>query len=71
MASITSCCPPLRLSAVYTYRREKYPQTCSSNPANPFDTFLTTRVDTGRDGVAGTADDSTFQFYNRTSDART
>ena len=60
--------PAVRLSAVYTYRREKYPQA-SSNPANPFDTFLTTRVDTGRDGVAGTADDSTFQFYNRNSTA--
>ena len=31
-----------------------------------YDTFLTTRADTGRDGVAGTADDTTFQFYNRT-----
>jgi hypothetical protein len=60
--------PALRLSVVYTYRRDKNPQA-SSNPANPYDTFLTTRVDTGRDGVAGTADDSTFQFYNRTSTA--
>jgi hypothetical protein len=60
--------PSVRLSAVYTYRREKYPQA-QSNPANPFDTFLTTRVDTGRDGVAGTDDDGTFQFYNRNSAA--
>jgi hypothetical protein len=60
--------PAVRLSAVYTYRREKYPQA-QANPANPFDTFLTTRVDTGRDGVAGTGDDSTFQFYNRTNPA--
>ena len=30
--------PAVRLSAVYTYRREKYPQA-SSNPANPFDTL--------------------------------
>ena len=60
--------PALRLSAVYTHRREKNPQA-TSNPANPYDTFLTTRPDLGRDGVAGTADDSTFQFYNRTSTA--
>ncbi len=60
--------PAVRLSAVYTYRREQYPQA-TANPANPFDTFLTTRVDTGRDGVAGTADDSTFEFYNRNSPA--
>ena len=41
----------------------------TSNPANPYDTFLTTRPDNGRDGIAGTADDGTFQFYNRTSTA--
>jgi len=41
----------------------------TSNPAAPYDTFLTTRPDTGRDGVANTSDDSTFQFYNRTSTA--
>ena len=58
--------PSLRLSAIYTHRLERNPQA-TSNPANPYDTFLTTRVDTGRDGVAGTADDSTFQFYNRNS----
>jgi hypothetical protein len=60
--------PSVRLSTVFTYRREKYPQA-TANPANPFDTFLTTRADSGRDGVAGTADDSTFQFYNRNSPA--
>lgn len=58
----------VRLSVVYTYRREKYPQA-TANPANPFDTFLTTRADAGRDGVAGTADDGTFSFYNRNSAA--
>jgi Carboxypeptidase regulatory-like domain/TonB-dependent Receptor Plug Domain len=58
----------VRFSAVYTYRREKYPQA-TANPANPFDTFLTTRPDAGRDGVTGTADDGTFQFYNRNSAA--
>src|SRR5687767_12186206 len=56
--------PNLRLSVVGTYRTEK-DQTATSNPANPYDTFLTTRADTGRDGVAGTADDGTFQFYDR------
>ena len=60
--------PALRLNVVYTYRREKNPQA-SSNPANPYDTFLTTRPDDGRDGIAGTADDGTFQYYNRTSTA--
>lgn len=60
--------PALRLSVVYTYRREKDLQA-TSNPANPYDSFLTTRPDNGRDGVAGTADDGSFQFYNRTSTA--
>ncbi|MDO8680951.1 MAG: TonB-dependent receptor [Acidobacteriota bacterium] len=58
--------PALRLSVNYSYRREKDPQA-TSNPANPFESTLTTRADNGRDGVAGTADDSTFQFYNRVS----
>jgi hypothetical protein len=56
--------PSLRLSAVLTYRREDAPMA-TYNPLSPFDTTLTTRADTGRDGVAGTADDSTFQFYDR------
>ncbi|HET9703630.1 MAG TPA: TonB-dependent receptor [Vicinamibacterales bacterium] len=56
--------PALRLSVVYTHRLERNPQA-TSNPANPYDTFLTTRSDAGRDGVAGTADDGTFQFYDR------
>lgn len=60
--------PALRLSVVATHRVERNPQA-TSNPANPYDTFLTTRTDNGRDGVAGTADDSTFQFFNRTSTA--
>jgi hypothetical protein len=58
--------PSLRLSAIFTHRLERNPQA-TSNPANPYDTFLTTRADAGRDGIAGTADDGTFQFYNRTS----
>ena len=60
--------PALRLSVNYTHRSERNPQA-TSNPANPYDLFLTTRPDNGRDGVAGTADDGTFQFYNRTSTA--
>ena len=60
--------PALRLSAIYTHRLERNPQA-TSNPANPYDTFLTSRPDAGRDGVIGTADDGTFQFYNRTSTA--
>jgi hypothetical protein len=58
--------PGMRLSLTYTYRREKNPQA-TSNPANPFATTLTTRADSGPDGVANTADDSTFQFYDRLS----
>jgi hypothetical protein len=58
--------PALRLSIIGTHRVERNPQA-TSNPANPYDTFLTTRPDNGRDGVAGTADDTTFQFFNRTS----
>lgn len=56
--------PSVRLSAVYTYRREDQPQA-TYNPLFPFDTTLTTRADTGRDGVAGTADDGSFQFFDR------
>jgi hypothetical protein len=57
--------PSLRLSVIGTHRLER-DVLATSNPLNPYDTFLTTRPDTGRDGVAGTADDGTFQFYNRT-----
>ena len=60
--------PSLRLSVIGTHRVERN-REATSNPANPYDTFLTTRADTGRDGIPGTADDSTFQFYNRTSTA--
>jgi hypothetical protein len=58
--------PAVRLAAVFTYRREDNPQA-TYNPTNPFATTLTSRPDAGRDGVAGTADDGTFQFYNRLS----
>jgi hypothetical protein len=57
--------PNLRLSVIGTHRVER-DALATSNPAKPYDTFLTTRADTGRDGIANTADDGTFQFYNRT-----
>jgi hypothetical protein len=60
--------PALRLSAMYTHRRERYPQA-TSDPARPYATTLSTRADAGRDGVAGTADDGTFQFFDRRSAA--
>ncbi len=60
--------PALRLSTVYTYRREKYPQA-TADPANPYASVLSTRADSGPDGVAGTADDGTFEFYDRLSSA--
>ncbi len=60
--------PSLRLSAVFTYRREKNPQA-TSDPANPYNTFLSTRPDDGPDGVAGTPDDTTISFYDRPSAA--
>lgn len=56
--------PGLRLSIIGTHRTEADIQA-TSNPLLPYDTFLTTRPDTGRDGVVS-ADDGTFQFYNRT-----
>jgi hypothetical protein len=57
-----------KLSAVYTYRREKNLQA-SANPDNPYATTLTTAVDPGIDGVVGTSDDGTYGFYQRLSAA--
>jgi len=57
-----------KLSAVYTYRREKNLQA-SANPDNPYATTPTTAVDPGIDGVVGTADDSTYNFFQRISAA--
>jgi hypothetical protein len=56
----------LKVSAVYSYRRERFQQG-TLNASGAFATTLTTRADTGPDGVAGTADDSTYQFYDRTT----
>jgi len=58
----------LKISAIYTYRREKNTQA-SINPDNPYATTLTEAVDPGFDGVVGTSDDSTYGFYARTSAA--
>ena len=60
--------PNTKLSAVFTYRREKNLQV-SMNPDNPYATTLTSAVDPGRDGMVGTADDGTYGFYARTSAA--
>lgn len=58
----------LKLSVVYSYRREKNTQA-SANPDNPYATTLTTAVDPGLDGFVGTADDGTYGFYQRLSAA--
>jgi hypothetical protein len=59
----------VKLSAVYTYRREKNLQA-SRNPAdNVYATTPTSAVDPGIDGVVGTADDGTYNFYQRLSAA--
>jgi Carboxypeptidase regulatory-like domain/TonB-dependent Receptor Plug Domain len=60
--------PNTKLSAVYTYRQEKNLQA-SLNPDNPYASTLTSAVDPGPDGVVGTADDSTYGYYARTSPA--
>lgn len=57
-----------KLSTAFTYRREKNLQT-SMNPDTPYATTLTTAVDPGPDGFTGTADDSTYGFYQRISAA--
>ena len=58
----------MKLSAVFTYRREKNLQA-SKNPDNVYDSALTSAVDPGPDGVVGTPDDSTYGFYQRISPA--
>jgi hypothetical protein len=58
--------PNLRVSAAFTYRREKNLQA-SANPANPYASTTTAAVDPGPDGFVGTADDSTYQYFQRLS----
>jgi hypothetical protein len=58
--------PNLRLSAVFTWRTERY-QTANLNTAAPLNTWVqVTRPDPGPDGLTGTADDSTYSYYDRT-----
>jgi hypothetical protein len=58
--------PSLKVSAVYTYRGERYPQAYI-NGASPFNSWvLKSGVDPGPDGVVGTADDGTYSYYDRT-----
>lgn len=57
-----------KVSAVYTYRREKNTQA-SFNPDNPYATTLTEAIDPGLDGAVGTSDDSTYGYYARLSPA--
>ena len=56
----------LKLSTVFTYRREQNLQA-SMNPDSPYATTLTTAVDPGPDGFTGTRDDSTYGFFQRIS----
>ena len=57
-----------KLSAAYTYRREKNLQA-SANPDNPYATTPTSAIDPGIDGVIGTSDDGTYSFFQRISAA--
>ena len=57
-----------KMSAAYTYRRERYLQA-SANPDNPYATTPTTAIEPGIDGVIGTGDDGTYSFFQRISPA--
>ncbi len=58
--------PNLRLSAVFSWRSERY-QQASLNTAAPLNTWvLVSRADPGPDGLTGTADDGTYNYYDRT-----
>ena len=58
--------PSLRLSAVYTWRSERY-QTANLNTVAPLDTWVpVTRFDPGPDGLPSTSDDGTYSYYDRT-----
>jgi hypothetical protein len=59
----------VKLSAVYTYRRERNLQATRNPADNVYATTPTTAVDPGIDGVVGTADDGTYQFFQRISAA--
>jgi hypothetical protein len=57
-----------KMSAAYTYRRERYLQA-SANPDNPYASTPTTAIEPGIDGVLGTGDDGTYSFFQRISAA--
>ena len=59
----------VKLSAVYTYRREKNTQATRNPADNVYATTPTSAVDPGLDGVVGTTDDGTYNFYQRISAA--
>jgi hypothetical protein len=59
----------VRLSAVYTYRREKNLQATRNPADNVYATTPTSAVDPGIDGVIGTSDDGTYNFFQRISAA--
>ena len=59
----------VKLSAVYTYRREKNLQATRNPAENVYATTPTSAVDPGIDGVVGTADDGTYNFFQRISAA--
>src|SRR5262245_17627264 len=57
-----------KLSVGYTYRRERNLQA-SANPDNAYAATMTSAVDPGIDGVVGTSDDGTYNFFQRISAA--
>jgi hypothetical protein len=57
-----------KLSVGYTYRRERNLQA-SANPDNAYAATTTSAVDPGIDGVVGTSDDGTYNFFQRISAA--
>ncbi len=60
--------PNLRLSVIFTYRKEK-DQYGNHDLGVPFGAYtLVTAADIGRDGLAGTADDKTIQVWNQNRD---
>lgn len=58
--------PNVKLSTVFTWRDEKYPQA-TLNTAAPLDTWVpVSRSDTGPDGLPGTSDDTSVNYFDRT-----
>jgi hypothetical protein len=61
--------PNVKLSAVYTYRREKNTQAMLNPAPDVYAPAPNIAVDPGIDGVIGTSDDGTYQFFQRISAA--